>query len=103
MQPPRRVSSSPFSTTKELGKGTGLGLATVYGIVQQSGGHIWVYSEVGRGTTFKIYLPSAEHKVGIETKPEIESALPAIKGTTILLVENDEIMRSLTRQQLVEH
>jgi PAS domain S-box-containing protein len=92
----------PFFTTKELGKGTGLGLATVYGIVQQSGGHIWVYSEVGRGTTFKIYFPSVEHKIGIETKPEVEAALPRPEGTTILLVEDDEIMRSLTRQLLVE-
>jgi CheY-like chemotaxis protein len=92
----------PFFTTKELGKGTGLGLATVYGIVQQSGGHIWVYSELGRGTTFKVYFPSAEHKIGIETKPEVEAALPRPEGTTILLVEDDEIMRSLTRQLLVE-
>jgi PAS domain S-box-containing protein len=92
----------PFFTTKELGKGTGLGLATVYGIVQQSGGHIWVYSELGRGTTFKVYFPSAEHKIGIESKLEVEAALPRPEGTTILLVEDDEIMRSLTRQLLIE-
>jgi len=92
----------PFFTTKELGKGTGLGLATVYGIVRQSGGHVWVYSELGRGTTFRIYFPCVEHKIGIETKPEVEATLPKPDGTTILLVEDDEIMRSLTRRLLVE-
>ena len=93
----------PFFTTKEAGKGTGLGLATVYGIVKQSGGHIMVYSELGQGTTFKIYLPSAEHKIGIASKPEAETVTPKRQGTTILLVEDDEIMRSLTRRLLEEH
>lgn len=93
----------PFFTTKELGKGTGLGLATVYGIVQQSGGHVWVYSEVGRGTTFKIYLPQAEFKIGTESKAETETVLPPRQGTTILLVEDDEVMRRLTLQSLEEH
>ncbi len=93
----------PFFTTKEAGKGTGLGLATVYGIVKQSAGHIMVYSEPGQGTTFKIYLPSAEHKIGIASKPEAETVSPKRQGMTILLVEDDEIMRSLTRKLLEEH
>jgi PAS domain S-box-containing protein len=93
----------PFFTTKEAGKGTGLGLATVYGIVKQSAGHIMVYSEPGQGTTFKIYLPSAEHKIGLGSKPEAEGVSPKRHGTSILLVEDDEIMRSLTRKLLEEH
>ncbi len=93
----------PFFTTKEVGKGTGLGLATVYSIVKQSAGHILVYSEPGQGTTFKIYLPSADHKIGLASKPEEETVGPKRQGTTILLVEDDEIMRSLTRQLLQEH
>src|ERR1700693_5455980 len=93
----------PFFTTKELGKGTGLGLATVYGIVKQSAGHIMVYSELGHGTTFKIYLPSADHKIGLASKPEAEAVSPKRQGTTILLVEDDEIMRGLTRKVLEEH
>ena len=93
----------PFFTTKETGKGTGLGLATVYGIVKQSAGHILVYSEPGQGTTFKIYFPSADHKIGLASKPEVETVGPKQQGITILLVEDDEIMRSLTRQLLQEH
>jgi CheY-like chemotaxis protein len=93
----------PFFTTKEVGKGTGLGLSTVYGIVQQSGGHIWVYSEPGRGTTFKIYFPSAEHKIGAATQPVEDAVAPKHEGATILLVEDDEIMRDLTRQLLENH
>ena len=93
----------PFFTTKEIGKGTGLGLATVYGIVKQSAGHILVYSEPGHGTTFKIYLPSADHKIGLGSATEPETVSPKRQGTTILLVEDDEIMRSLTRQTLQEH
>jgi PAS domain S-box-containing protein len=93
----------PFFTTKEMGKGTGLGLATVYGIVKQSGGHVWVYSEPGHGTTFKIYLPSAEHK--LETAAEVHAeALPARReGVTILLAEDEATMRRLTRTILEDH
>ncbi len=93
----------PFFTTKEPGKGTGLGLATVYGIAKQSGGHVWVYSEPGHGTTFKIYLPSAEYKLASASPTELEPSVPKREGATILLVEDDEIMRSLTSQLLREH
>ncbi len=93
----------PFFTTKEVGKGTGLGLATVYGIVKQSGGYIFVYTEPGHGTTFKIYLPSAEHKIGLAPKSEADLIAPKREGVTLLLVEDDEIMRGLTRQLLEEH
>lgn len=93
----------PFFTTKEIGKGSGLGLATVYGIVKQSGGHVWVYSEPGHGTTFKIYLPSAEHKLGTAPAAQRE-ALPARReGSTILLAEDDAVMRRLTRKMLEGH
>jgi CheY-like chemotaxis protein len=85
----------PFFTTKEIGKGTGLGLATVYGVVKQSGGYIWVYSEPGLGTTFRVYLPRVTHAVGKSVPGEI--AATAIRGSeTILLVEDEESLRKLT-------
>ena len=93
----------PFFTTKEMGKGSGLGLATVYGIVKQFGGHVWVYSEPGHGTTFKIYLPSAEHKVGSAPEKQEEELPPRRDGVTLLLAEDDPIMRRLTRKMLEAH
>ena len=93
----------PFFTTKEQGKGTGLGLSTVYGIVKQAGGHILVYSEPGRGTTFKIYFPSAAKKLDGD-KEKQEELLPSRReGVTVLLVEDDALMRRLTRKMLENH
>ena len=92
----------PFFTTKEKGKGTGLGLSTVYGIVQQSGGNIWVYSEAGTGTSFKIYLPELIEPER-EAKAASASANTMLRGTeTILLVEDEEVVRGLTQKILEE-
>ena len=92
----------PFFTTKEVGKGTGLGLSTVYGIVKQSGGNIWVYSEQGMGTVFKVYLPRIDGVTANMIAMQ-EQETSAARGTeTILLVEDEEVVRGLTRKILMQ-
>jgi len=89
----------PFFTTKGLGKGTGLGLSTVYGIVKQSGGFIWVYSEVGYGTTFRVYLPQLQGSVVETPVPKRKST--RVNGTaTVLLVEDEPALREVMHDYL---
>ena len=99
--PPENLSRifEPFFTTKDVGKGTGLGLATVFGIVQQHQGWINVYSEVGHGTAFRIYLPRLGAKSGQESR---QAALPPVRGgkETILLVEDEAALRATMRASL---
>ena len=91
----------PFFTTKEQGKGTGLGLSTVYGVIRQSGGHIWVYSEPGLGTTFKIYLPRVAATMESLAQVAAPAESDAVRGTeTILVVEDEPNLRYLARQYL---
>jgi two-component system cell cycle sensor histidine kinase/response regulator CckA len=91
----RRRIFEPFFTTKEKGKGTGLGLATVYGMVKQTGGDIWVYSEPGKGTTFKLYFPRVGEPV-TEFLEDDESRVERSVGETVLVVEDEQAVRDLT-------
>jgi two-component system, cell cycle sensor histidine kinase and response regulator CckA len=89
----------PFFTTKEQGKGTGLGLSTVYGVIKQSGGFIWVYSEVGKGTSFKIYLPRVDQPAEDTGSPRSSTAAP--RGSeTVLLAEDEQDVREVAREFL---
>jgi two-component system cell cycle sensor histidine kinase/response regulator CckA len=90
----------PFYTTKEQGKGTGLGLATVYGVIKQSGGYIWLESEIGKGSTFQVYLPRAE---GVEEEtPRVEPSFKSHGPGTILVAEDEPSLRKLTCNTLKE-
>jgi len=89
----------PFFTTKELGKGTGLGLATVYGVVKQSGGFVWLYSELGKGTTFKIYLPRVDEAAADAVGVQVHGLFS--RGTeTVLLTEDEQDVREVAREFL---
>jgi two-component system cell cycle sensor histidine kinase/response regulator CckA len=90
----------PFFTTKATGKGTGLGLSTTYGIVKQSKGYIWVSSEPGRGTTFKVYLPCSNHDVVVEAVPPAVTAPAKSVSETVLLVEDEAGVRQLSKRIL---
>jgi len=98
----KRHIFEPFFTTKPAGQGTGLGLATVYGIVKQSGGYIWAYSELGQGTTFKIYLPRID-RAAVEAV-STDSPRATLRGQeTLLLVEDEEAVRRVARTALEKH
>ena len=90
----------PFFTTKETGKGTGLGLSTTYGIVKQSKGYIWVYSEPGQGTTFKVYLPRSNRDVAVRGRSPAVAAPVKRASETVLLVEDEAGVRQLSKRIL---
>jgi two-component system cell cycle sensor histidine kinase/response regulator CckA len=92
----------PFFTTKEQGKGTGLGLAVIYGIIKQAGGHVWVYSEPGKGTTFKVFLPRATGEDELAAEPESADVASLAGSETLLVVEDEPVVRSLAVRALVE-
>src|SRR6185295_7935605 len=99
-QETQRRIFEPFFTTKDIGKGTGLGLSTVYGIVKQSGGNIWVYSEPGMGTVFKVYLPRIDDASAVTVEKQ---EIMVLRGSeTILLVEDEEVVRGLTKKILMQ-
>jgi nitrogen-specific signal transduction histidine kinase/CheY-like chemotaxis protein len=93
----------PFFTTKPAGKGTGLGLATVYGIVKQSGGFVWVYSDPGHGSTFRIYLPRVEEEPTDRRVSGTPRRTPPKGNETVLLVEDDDAVRRFVRDVLVRN
>jgi len=90
----------PFFTTKPPGAGTGLGLATVFGIVEQNHGHVWVYSESGQGACFKIYLPAAEEPVAAQRMVQEAAAVAPVAHAAILVVEDEELVRLLATEVL---
>jgi CheY-like chemotaxis protein len=90
----------PFFTTKSQGQGTGMGLSTVYGIVKQSGGYIWVESEPGQGSSFLIYLPRAAESTPRERAPSRRAADEKRGSETILVVEDEDLVRAMTRRTL---
>jgi len=92
----------PFFTTKEVGKGTGLGLSTVYGIVKQNNGFIWVYSEPGQGSAFKVYLPKAKGDAASEKKEQHPVTAPG-GSETVLIVEDDDSLRKFSQRALQQH
>ena len=92
----------PFFTTKAIGQGTGLGLSTAYGIVKQSGGYVWVYSEPGEGSVFKIYLPAAQAGQPREP-PREQQETPTGGSETILVIEDEDVVRSLASRGLRDH